>query len=97
MHIQSAKMDVRCKGRPQARPTIQIWRLGAGFLNADPVESGCKPDEEARKDRKSALGRWSSTGQAQGEEGSVSWLERPTSYLSWARGRFTEGLLQGVT
>lgn len=48
--IQRAKTGVQCKGRPQARPTIQTWGLGAGFLNADPVERGCKPDEEARKD-----------------------------------------------
>lgn len=47
---QSAKINAQCEGRPQARPAIQIWRLGAGFLNTDPVESGCEPDEEARKD-----------------------------------------------
>lgn len=49
-NIRSAKIDAQREGRPQARPVIQIWRLGAGVLNTDPAESGCEPDEEARKD-----------------------------------------------
>lgn len=49
-NVQSAKINAQCEGRPQARLAIQIWRLGAGFLNTDPVESGCEPHKEARKD-----------------------------------------------